>query len=126
MLNLALMITLTFTLGLVELYQTYRYYKWDKKAKENPMSPAVIYYGGYFGAVLVVLSLVFMTGTTNIKLGHAFYVILGICIMIVAMFIFRRGRQMSKKLKKNDSNIQVVQVYIIATVLFFHWILKSI
>lgn len=83
------------------------------------MSPAVIYYGGYFGAVLVVLSLVFMTGTTNIKLGHAFYVILGICIMIVAMFIFRRGRQMSKKLKKNDSNIQVVQVYIIATVLFF-------
>lgn len=60
-----------------------------------------------------------MTGTTNIKLGHVFYVILGICIMIVAMFIFRRGRQMSKKLKKNDSNIQVVQVYIIATVLFF-------
>ena len=59
-----------------------------------------------------------MSGSDYLKLGRVFYIIIGICVMIASIFIFRRGYQMAKKLKKNDSNIQVVQVYLIAAVLF--------
>ncbi|CCI86813.1 hypothetical protein [Lactobacillus gigeriorum] len=107
------------SLGIFELYRTYKFYKWDQSSKENPMAPAVIYYGGYFGVALVSLSTLFFTGAVDIKLGHLFYIIVGICIMLVSILIFRRGRQMSKKLKKDESNLAVVQVYVIAAVLFF-------
>lgn len=97
----------------------YGFYKWDKKAKILPTAPAVIFYGGYFGVVLILTSITFMTGTTNIKFGHTFYVIVGILLMLAALAIFRRGRKMSKKLKKDDSNLEVVQTYLIAFVLLF-------
>lgn len=106
-------------LGLVELYQTFKFYKWDEKAKKMPTAPAAIFYGGYIGAVLVIVPLLFMSGASYLKLNHIFYIILGICIMIVALLIFRRGRQISKKLSENESNLQVVQIYLIAGVLFF-------
>lgn len=111
--------TIMLLLGLLELYQTYGFYKWDKKSKILPTAPAVTFYGGYFGVILVLLSLTFMTGTTDIKLGHIFYIIVGICLMIVSVAIFRRGRQISKKLKEDESNLRVVQTYIIAFVVFF-------
>lgn len=106
-------------LGSFQLYRTYRFYKWDKENKQNALAPAVIYYGGYFGLILVALPLIFMTETTNLQLGHSFYWIIGVCIMLVSLFIFKRGRQMSKKLKQGESNLNVVQVYVIASVLFF-------
>lgn len=39
--------------------------------------------------------------------------------MLAALAIFRRGRKMSKKLKKDDSNLEVVQTCLIAFVLLF-------
>lgn len=81
-----------------------------------PTAPAAIFFSGYIGTIFVVLPLIFMSGSDYLKLG--LYIIIGICVMIASIFIFRRGYQMAKKLKKNDSNIQVVQVYLIAAVLF--------
>ncbi|NRO18269.1 DUF350 domain-containing protein [Lactobacillus helveticus] len=111
--------TVMLLLGVWQLYRVYDFYKWDKKAKILPTAPAVIFYGGYFGVVLILTSITFMTGTTNIKFGHTFYVIVGILLMLAALAIFRRGRKMSKKLKKDDSNLEVVQTYLIAFVLLF-------
>lgn len=111
--------TVMLLLGVLELYQTYGFHKWDKKTKTLPTAPIVTFYGGYIGIVLVLLSLVFMTGTTDIKLGHAFYIIVGICLMIVSIVVFRRGHQISKSLKENESNLRVVQTYLIAFVIFF-------
>lgn len=105
-------------LGLFELYQTFKFYKWDKKAKEMPTAPITIFFSGYIGAALVVLPLLLMGGSDNLKFSHIFYIIIGICVMVASVLIFQRGYRMSKKLKKNDSNIQVVQVYLIAAVLF--------
>lgn len=111
--------TVMLLLGVWQLYHVYCFYKWDKKAKILPTAPAVIFYGGYFGVVLILTSITFMTGITNIKFGHTFYVIVGILLMLAALAIFRRGRKMSKKLKKDDSNLEVVQTYLIAFVLLF-------
>lgn len=111
--------TVMLLLGVWQLYRVYGFYKWDKKAKILPTAPAVIFYGGYFGVVLILTSITFMTGITNIKFGHTFYVIVGILLMLAALAIFRRGRKMSKKLKKDDSNLEVVQTYLIAFVLLF-------
>ncbi len=111
--------TVMLLLGVWQLYRAYGFYKWDKKAKILPTAPAVIFYGGYFGVVLILTSITFMTRTTNIKFGHTFYVIVGILLMLAALAIFRRGRKMSKKLKKDDSNLEVVQTYLIAFVLLF-------
>ncbi len=107
--------TVMLLLGVWQLYRVYGFYKWDK----IPTAPAVIFYGGYFVVVLILTSITFMTGTTNIKFGHTFYVIVGILLMLAALAIFRRGRKMSKKLKKDDSNLEVVQTYLIAFVLLF-------
>lgn len=107
--------TVMLLLGVCQLYRVYGFYKWDK----IPTAPAVIFYGGYFGVVLILTSITFMTGTTNIKFGHTFYVIVGILLMLAALAIFRRGRKMSKKLKKDNSNLEVVQTYLIAFVLLF-------
>lgn len=111
--------TVMLLLGVWQLYRVYGFYKGDKKAKILPTAPAVIFYGGYFGVVLILTSITFMTGITNIKFGHTFYVIVGILLMLAALAIFRRGRKMSKKLKKDDSNLEVVQTYLIAFVLLF-------
>ncbi|PAW06927.1 hypothetical protein CKG09_04255 [Lactobacillus helveticus] len=111
--------TVMLLLGVWQLYRVYGLYKGDKKAKILPTAPAVIFYGGYFGVVLILTSITFMTGITNIKFGHTFYVIVGILLMLAALAIFRRGRKMSKKLKKDDSNLEVVQTYLIAFVLLF-------
>lgn len=84
--------TVMLLLGVWQLYRVYGFYKWDKKAKILPTAPAVIFYGGE---------------------------IVGILLMLAALAIFRRGRKMSKKLKKDDSNLEVVQTYLIAFVLLF-------
>lgn len=70
-------------LGLFELYQTFKFYKWDKKTKEMPTAPVTIFYSGYIGAALVVLPLLMMGGSDDLKLSHVFYIIIGICVMIV-------------------------------------------
>lgn len=53
------------------------------------------------------------------SLSHIFYVIIGVLLILAAVLIFKRGREISKKLKKDDSNLQVVQIYLIAGVLLF-------
>lgn len=105
-------------LGLFELYQTFKFYKWDKKAKKVPTAPAAIFFSGYIGTIFVIAPLLFVSGSDNLKLERIFYIIIGICVMVAALLIFRRGYQMARKLKKYDSNIQVVQVCFIAFVLF--------
>lgn len=104
-------------LGFFELYRTFRFYQWDKKAKELPTAPYVIYFGTFFGGVLIVVSAMFMMGNTTLKIPKIFYIILGIVLIIVALLMYRRGHQMAKKLGKDDSNIGVWQTYLISTVI---------
>lgn len=104
-------------LGFFELYRTFRFYQWDKKAKELPTAPYVIYFGTFFGGVLIVVSAMFMMGNTTLKIPKIFYIILGIILIIVALLMYRRGHQMAKKLGKDDSNIGVWQTYLISTVI---------
>lgn len=104
-------------LGFFELYRTFRFYKWDKKNKEMPTAPYVIYFGIFFSGVLIVVSAMFIMGNTSLTLPKIFYIILGIILVVVAILMYRRGHQMSKKLGKDDSNIAVVQTYLISTVI---------
>lgn len=104
-------------LGFFELYRTFEFYKWDKKAKILPTAPYVIYFGTFFGGVLIVVSSMFMMGNTSLSLPKVVYVILGIILVIVAILMYRRGHQMAKKLGKDDSNIAVWQTYLISTVI---------
>ncbi|MEK2462113.1 hypothetical protein [Lactobacillus gasseri] len=107
----------TMLLGFFELYRTFRFYKWDKKAKEMPTAPYVIYFGTFFSGVLIVVSAMFMMGNTSLTLPKIFYIILGIILVVVAVSMYRRGHQMAKKLGKDDSNIAVWQTYLISTVI---------
>ena len=104
-------------LGFFELYRTFRFYKWDKKTKEMPTAPYVIYFGIFFSGVLIVVSAMFIKGNNSLTLPKIFYIILGIILVVVAILMYRRGHQMSKKLGKDDSNITVVQTYLISTVI---------
>lgn len=104
-------------LGFFELYRTFKFYKWDKKAKEMPTAPYVIYFGTFFSGVLIVVSAMFMMGNTNIRLPKIVYLILGVVLIIVAILMYRRGHRMAKKLGKNDSNIAVWQTYLISTII---------
>lgn len=59
-------------LGFFELYRTFRFYKWDKKTKEMPTAPYVIYFGIFFSGVLIVVSAMFIMGNTSLTLPKIF------------------------------------------------------
>ena len=109
----------TMLLGFFELYRTFKFYKWDKKSKQMATAPYVIYFGTFFGGVLIIMSVLFMLGDTNPHIPRMFYIILGIILIIVSLLMYRRGHDIAKKLKKDESNLNVWQIYLISTVILF-------
>ena len=117
--GLTAMYIVVMLLGFFELYRTFRFYKWDKKAKQIATAPYVIYFGTFISAVLIIVPVMFLLGDTNPYIPHFFYIILGIILIIVSLLMYRRGHQMAKKLGKDDSNLAVWQIYLISTVILF-------
>ncbi len=95
--GLTAMYIVVMLLGFFELYRTFRFYKWDKKAKQLATAPYVIYFGTFISAVLIIVPVMFLLGDTNPYIPH----------------------QMAKKLGKDDSNLYVWQIYLISTVILF-------
>lgn len=117
--GLTALYVVTMLIGFFELYRTFKFYQWDKKAKEMPTAPYVIYFGTFFSAVLIIMSALFMLGDTNPKIPRILYILIGIALIIVSILMYRRGHRMAKKLKKEESNLAIWQIYLISTVILF-------
>lgn len=105
--------------GVYELYRTFKFYKYDKETKSIPTAPYVIYFGTFIGGVFIITSILFLTGTTNVKLPRFVYIFLGAALIIVAGLMYQRGHKIAKNLKKDESNFAVWQIYLISTVVMF-------
>lgn len=111
-------------LGLIEAWATLRYAKYDVKTKQVATGPMATYSGAVFSIIFIVLGIGMMLGNTALRLNHIWYIIIGIALIVVAILIFMRGRNISRQLKKNESNVRVVQAYVIAAVILISGIIS--
>lgn len=70
--GLTAMYIVVMLLGFFELYRTFRFYKWDKKAKQLATAPYVMYFGTFISAVLIIVPVMFLLGDTNPYIPHLF------------------------------------------------------
>ena len=86
----------------------------------------IIYSGIAFSILFIIFGLSMILGTTTIThFSHPAYVIIGICLIIISILVFVRGRKISNSLKKEDeTHFQAMQAYWIAALVLISGIVS--
>ncbi len=110
-------------LGIWEGYSVF-YYMESKASKSIPMAPMIIYSSVAVSIVLVGVGIDLMLNHNPLLIIHKIYRISGIALIIVALLIYWRGFQTSKKLKKGQSKIKIYQTYWISLMILISGIVS--
>lgn len=103
-------------LGLIEV-RSILYFAWYNSKRKKVINDSLIIYSGIAFSILFIifgLSMILCT-TTITHFSHTAYVVIGICLIIISIFVFVRGRKISNSLKKEgETHFKVMQAYWIA------------
>ena len=109
-------------LGLIEVRSTLHFARYNTKRKKVINDSLIIYSGIAFGILFIIFGL----GTTIIThFSHTAYVVIGICLIIISILVFVRGRKISNSLKKEgETHFQAMQAYWIAALVLISGIVS--
>lgn len=113
-------------LGLIEVRSILHFAWYNSKRKKVINDSLIIYSGIAFSILFIIFGLSMILGTTTIThFSHTAYVIIGICLIIISILVFVRGRKISNNLKKEDeTHFQAMQAYWIAALVLISGIVS--
>ena len=113
-------------LGLIEV-RSILYFAWYNSKRKKVINDSLIIYSGIAFSILIIifgLSMILCT-TTITYFSHTAYVVIGICLIIISILVFVRGRKISNSLKKEgEPHFQAMQAYWIAALVLISGIVS--
>lgn len=113
-------------LGLIEVRSILHFAWYNSKRKKVINDSLIIYSGIAFSILFIIFGLSMILCTTTIThFSHTAYVVIGICLIIISIFVFVRGRKISNSLKKEgETHFKAMQAYWIAALVLISGIVS--